>query len=187
MIVMMAALTDPDDRALILNLYQDHYSLVRKVIYGITRDASRVEDLINDTYIKLIINISALRTLNCRKTVAYLVYTARSVAIDFIIRRDVQNKHVYYGEDADLAEKVTDLAATVEEQVIRQEGLGEMYTVIQSLPEKQRDILYFKYILQMDDAEIAEIFKITPASVRQYLTRARRVARQTIQEVNRDE
>ena len=103
---MMAALTDPDDRALILDLYQDHYSLVRKVIYGITRDASRVEDLINDTYIKLIINISSLRTLNCRKTVAYLVYTARSVAIDFIIRRDVQNKHVYYGEDTDLAEKV---------------------------------------------------------------------------------
>ena len=87
----------------------------------------------------------------------------------------------------DAYEKVTDLAATVEEQVIRQEGLGEMYTVIQSLPEKQRDILYFKYILEMDDAEIAEIFKITPASVRQYLTRARRVARQTIQEVNRDE
>ena len=186
-IVMMAALTSPDDRAMMLGLYQDHYSLVRKVIYGITRDASSVEDLINDTYIKLIRNISALRALNCRKTVAYLVYTARSVAIDFIIRRDVQNKHVYYGEDADRAEKITDLAATVEGRVMRREGLDEMYAVIRSLPGKHSDILYFKYILEMDDAEIAEIFQIIPASVRQYLTRARRAARQRLQEVNRDE
>ena len=187
MTAIIAALTDHDDRELMLSLYQNFYGLVRNTVYGITRDTNNLEDLINDTYVKLIRNISALRPLNCRKTVAYLVYTARSVAIDFITRRDVQNKHVYYGEDTDLAEKVTDLAATVEEQVIRQEGLGEMYTAIQSLPEKQRDILYFKYILEMDDAEIAKIFKITPASVRQYLTRARRVARQSMQEVNRHE
>lgn len=184
MIVMLAALADSDDRALILDLYQDHYSLVRKVIYGITRDASSVEDLINDTFVKLIRNISVLRTLNCRKTVAYLVYTARSVAIDFIIRRAVQNKHGYYGEEADLAEKITELAATVEDRVIRQESLDEMYTAIQSLPDKYRDILYFKYILEMGDTGIAEIFKVTPASVRQYLTRARREARQSMQEVN---
>ena len=187
LIVMMAALTCPDDRSLMLGLYQDHYSLVRKVIYGITRDASSVEDLINDTYIKLIRNISTLRTLNCCKTVAYLVYTARSVAINFIIRRDVQNKHGYYGEDADLAEKITDLAATVEETVIRQVGVDEMYKVLLSLPEKHKDILYFKYILEMDDAEIADTLQITPASVRQYLTRARRAARQGMQEVNRHE
>ena len=49
---------------------------MRKVIYGITRDAGSVEDLINDTFVKSIRNISALNTLNCRKIVAYLVYTA---------------------------------------------------------------------------------------------------------------
>lgn len=187
MIVMLAALADPDDRALILDLYQDHYSLVRKVIYGITRDASSVEDLINDTFVKLIKNISVLRTLNCRKTVAYLVYTARSVAINFIIRRDVQNKHGYYGADADVTETITDHAATVEERILQQEGLDEMCAVIRSLPGKQRDILYFKYILEMDDVEIAEIFSTTPANIRQYLTRARRVAKQTMQEVDRHE
>ncbi len=35
------------------------------------------------------------------------------------------------------------------------------------LPEKQKDLLYFKYILGMADAEIAEIFEIAPDSVRQ--------------------
>ncbi|MDP3486817.1 MAG: hypothetical protein Q8S19_02650, partial [Bacillota bacterium] len=29
----------------------------------------------------------------------------------------MQNKHVYYGEDVDLAEKITDLAARVEERI----------------------------------------------------------------------
>ena len=81
-IVKMVALTSHNDRALMLGLYQDHYCLVRKVIHKITQDSNSDEDLSSDTYIKLIRNISSLRILNCRKTVAYLVYTARSVAVD---------------------------------------------------------------------------------------------------------
>jgi len=47
--------------------------------------------------------------------------------------------------------------------------------------------LYFKYILEMHDREIADILNIAPASMRQYLTRVRRKAKDLMnREMNQD-
>lgn len=53
-----------------------------------------------------------------------------------------------------------------------------MRDAILKLPEKEKELLYFKYILEMDNSELAEILGIALASVRQYLTRARRKAQE---------
>lgn len=186
MFVLLATLTDESDKDFILGLYRNHYALVRQVIYGITRDRDDLEDLINDSYIRLIKNVSTLQALDCHKTVAYLVYTARSVAINYSSHRGVQGKHLYYGQDADIGDTVVDLAAAVEEKIVCRENVEELYQGLARLPESYRDVLYFRYILGMTDAEIAEKLDITTVSVRQYLTRARRVARQRMQEVKID-
>ncbi|SFR14632.1 RNA polymerase sigma factor, sigma-70 family [Desulfoscipio geothermicus DSM 3669] len=78
----------------------------------------------------------------------------------------------------DLAEKVPSLEGTIEDRIIHQEEIEEMGNAILRLSEKQKDLLYFKYILEMTDTEIAETFGIAPDSVRQYLTRARRAAKE---------
>ena len=175
--MIIAAMEGEDDKAFMLSLYQDYYGLVRKSVYNITHEADNLEDLINDTFLKLIEKISLIRTLDGCKTAAYVVYTSRSVAINFIKHRDVQKKHVYYGEDADLAEAIFGLEETIEDRIIHQEEIEEMGNSILRLPEQQKDLLYFKYMLGMDDGEIAGIFGIASGSVRQYLTRARRKAK----------
>ena len=175
--MVIAAMESDENKAFILNLYHDYYGLVRKTVYNITHDANHVEDLINDTFIKLIEKISLIRTLDSCKRTAYIVYTSKSVAINFIKHRDVQKKHTYYGKDRDLAEKIPNLGDTMEERVVHQEEIEELGNAILRLPEKQKDLLYFKYILEMKDREIARIFEISPDSVRQYLTRARRKAK----------
>lgn len=58
--------------------------------------------------------------------------------------------------------------------------MKEMENAILRLPDKQKDLLYFKYILEMHDRDIAEILKISSDSVRQYLTRARRKAKELL-------
>ena len=106
LMLAIVTLESDDDKAFMLNLYKDYYGLVRKTIYSITHNNSEVEDLINDTFIKLIEKVSLLRTLDSCRLAAYVVYTSRSVAINFIKHRDVQNKHVYYGKDLDLSDKL---------------------------------------------------------------------------------
>lgn len=168
-----------------LKFYKEYYGLVRKTVYNITHDIGILKDLVSDTFLKLIEKISLLRTLESCKVAAYVVYTSRSVAINHIKRINVQNKHIFYGADADLAEKVIGIAEPIVDRIIHQEELEELSKAISKLPEKQKDLLYFKYILEMDEQKIAEIFGIAPDSVRQYLTRARRNAKQImIKEMN---
>ncbi|MDD3901738.1 MAG: sigma-70 family RNA polymerase sigma factor, partial [Dysgonamonadaceae bacterium] len=120
-----------------------------------THDTSHAEDLTNDTFIKLIEKISLIRAFESCKLVAYVVYTSRSVAINFIKHRDVQKKHAYYVEDMDLLEKLPGPDDAIEDRIIHQEEIAELGNAILKLPEKQKDLLYFKYILEMHDREIA--------------------------------
>ena len=185
MVIMMIAEMEDDDKAYMLTLYKGYYGLVRKTIYNITHDADNLDDLINDTFLKLIKKIPLIRTLENYKTAAYVVYTSRSVAINFVKRRGVQNKYVYFGEDTDLAEKIPGVEDTIVDRIIHQEEIEELANAISKLPEKQKDLLNFKYMLGMDDDNIAEILGIAPNSVRQYLTRARRSAKKImVKEMN---
>ena len=177
MVMMIISELADDDKAFMLKIYQDYYGLVRKTIYDITYDFGNLEDLINDTFLKLIEKLSVIRSLNSCKTAAYVVYTARSVAINFIKHRDIQRKHWFYGGDSDLSEDIPDREENIEERIIHREEIEAMGNAILRLPERQKNILFFKYILEMKDYKIAEILGIAAPSVRQYLTRARGKAR----------
>jgi len=140
LMVIITALESDDDKSFMLNLYRDYYGLVRKTVYNISRDRDSAEDLTNDTFIKLIEKVSLLRTLDCCKLAAYVVYTSRSVAVNFIKRRNVQHKHGYYGEDADMAEKVPSPEDNLEKRIIHQEEIEELGNAVLKLPEKKRRI-----------------------------------------------
>lgn len=179
MIVIFTAIAglDDDDRAFMLNLFKNYYSLARKTIFSIPRETKDIEDLINDSFVKLIDKIPLIRTLDCCKTTSYVVYTIRSVAINYIKHRKVENKHLYYSDDSDIANSPFIFEDDSDTRLIRKEEIDLLRDAISMLPEKEKDLLYFKYILEMKDDAIAEILGIAPGSVRQYLTRARRNAK----------
>ena len=176
--VIIAAMEDDDDKAFMLNLYQDYYALVRSTVYKVMRCENDIDDLVEDTFVKLIEKIPLLRTFDCCKTATYVVYTAKSVAINFIKHRDVQQKHTFYGEEAD----VSDGLMILEESYFHHEELDALSDAVLRLPEREKDILYFKYILEKTDSEIAEDLSISPGSVREYLTRARRAAKKLMEQ-----
>lgn len=169
----MKAKADQNTRAFMLELYHAYYGLVYKKIVAVTQETDSIEDLINDTFVRLIEKAFLLRTLERRKVVAYIAYTARSVAINFVKRRSIHNRHLFYTDDLELAAEL----ATTEEQVLKQHELECLRDAVLRLPQKQRDLLYFKYMLELSDTEIAQLLNISPPSVRQYLTRARRAAK----------
>ncbi|NLO48100.1 MAG: sigma-70 family RNA polymerase sigma factor [Clostridiales bacterium] len=166
----------PDDRTFMLELYHRYYRYVRKTIYGLTKDITDIEDLISDVFIRLIEKIPVLRTLTGCKTTSYVVYTARSVAINYIKHKYVERKHLYYGKDMDISDRISD-DGNVEGKLFHESDLELLGRAIAKLPQRQKDLLHFKYELEMNDKDIAEIMGIESNSVRQYLTRARRNAK----------
>ncbi len=179
---VITAMNDGDDKAFMLNLYQDYYALARSTVYKVIHRENDVNDLAEDTFVRLIEKIPLLRTLDCCKIAAYIVCTAKSVAINFIKHRDVQQKHTFYGENADISDELLIPEDTLEESYFRREELRALSKALLKLPEREKNILHFKYILEMNDAEIAKKLSISPGSVREYLTRARRAARKLMEE-----
>ncbi|EMS72689.1 RNA polymerase sigma factor [Ruminiclostridium cellobioparum] len=183
MIGLLAAITEleENDRAFVLHLYKNYYCLARKIIFSITHDNKDIEDLINDAFIKLIEKISLIRTFDSCKTTTYVVYTVRSISINYIKHKKVEKKHIFYSDDIDIAVDLSNLENDSGYELVRQEELDLLSDAVSKLPQKKKDLLYFKYVLEMKDEEIAKIFEIAPNSIRQYLTRARRDARKLIQ------
>ncbi len=180
LMMAIATIDNDDDKAFILNLYTDYYGLVKKNIYNITHDADQIEDLINDTFIKLIEKISVLREMDNYRTAVYVVYTSRSVAINYLKHKNIEKKYIYFRNEFDLAENLQIVEDDMEFRIINQEEIEALEKAVLKLPAKHKYLLYFKYILEMNDRNIAEILNIAPNSVRQYLTRARREAKKLI-------
>ncbi len=179
--ILLASMEDDDDRTFMVNLYQDYYALVRHTVYKVMRNENDMDDLVEDTFVKLIEKIPLLRTFDCCKIAAYVVYTTRSVAINFIKHRDVRQKHTFYGKEADISDELMISDDTLEEPFFHREELTSLSDAVLKLPDRDKDILYFKYILEKTDSEIAEDLSIGEGSVREYLTRARRAAKKLME------
>lgn len=169
---------EEDNKSFMINLYKNYYSLVRKTVFSITHDNKDIEDLIDDVFIKLIEKIVLIRTFECYKTITYIIYTSRSIALNYIKHKKVEYKHMYLYENIEGFSQYED---DLLERIIHQEEIELLSFAISKLPQQQKDLLYFKYFLEMSDDEIANLFGIAQNSVRQYLTRARRSAKKIME------
>ena len=178
--LLTATIESDTDREFMMRLYTEYYPLMRSKAYGIVREYAIVDDLVNDACVRLIGKISLLRDFDCCKLAAYIVYTVRSVSVDYIRRQSAQNKRVQAGFTAD--DDVADNGKSTEEIMIQSEEIDALRSAVMKLPERERDILHFKYTLEMKDAEIAQTFGIQPSSVRSLISRTRRKVYELIRE-----
>ncbi|MEA4933567.1 MAG: sigma-70 family RNA polymerase sigma factor [Lawsonibacter sp.] len=175
---MISAIENDSDKDFMLDVYDKYKQLVRKTIYRTLKTSKDIDDVTSETFIKLIEKISIIRSLSCHKLTAYIVITSKNTAIDYIKRRDVLNKHIYFGSEDDVSVELPDNAIEFEEQFLHQMDIDHLCQAIKKLPEGQKNILYFKYFLNMRDVEIAQTLGISPSSVPQYVKRARNAAKQ---------
>ena len=61
--LLLSTIQDDDDRAFLLNLYTEYYALVKSTVSRVTHGGQDSEDLIEDTFLKLIDKIPLLRLL----------------------------------------------------------------------------------------------------------------------------
>ena len=78
--------------------------------------------------------------------------------------------------DDELERWISDENALPEDIYIHEEELRALADALPKLSERDRRLLESKYILGLSDKDIAKELDISPPSVRNYLTRARRRA-----------
>lgn len=176
MLQLFLTIENESDKEFISGLYEKYYPIMKKKAYDITHDINVTDDLIHEAFIKLIDKIPILRSLSCCKQASYIVNTIKNISISYVRKRNSNANKQFIGDENDIAEMIEDTAITIEESFIKKEDIKSLGELMSKLSERDRNLLYNKYIFELSDKEISELMGIPVNNIRQYLVRARKRA-----------
>lgn len=142
--------------------------LLRAYLFRIVRNMADVDELLQETYARLLVAPSAERE-EVRSVRALILTIARNVAVDWLRHRDVVPMSLM----SDLAAlDVLDENARVEEIVNAHQELALLAECVAELPERCRQAFTLRRVYGLTQAEIAERLGITEGTVEQLVARA---------------
>jgi len=170
---LFSSMENENDRKFISMLYRQYYPVMKKHAYIMTKDADIAEDSVQETMIRLIPKVSLLRSLNDHKRTSYIVYTLKHVCVDYIRKKTQRGLTAAADERLN---QIPDFRPAMEEVFVKYEEIRSLEQALFHLSERDRNLLYYKYTLELKDQEIAELLQIPAQHVRQYVARAKRRA-----------
>jgi RNA polymerase sigma-70 factor (ECF subfamily) len=174
MLISLPPIDDLNDRQFMSELYERYRRIMYSKAMEHLADPQDADDLIQDCLEKLIKNVSTLRSLDDCALISYIVATVRNTAINLSKHLKVESRHVYLTDFED--EDPADFATLPEDILLSNEFSNAFAKVFDTLSEDDQLLLRGKYVLEMEDEELADIFGCAPNSIRMKLTRARRRA-----------
>lgn len=178
--MLLLAIENNNDREFMVTVYVELYPTMKAAAYQIVNDYHATEDIIHDAVAKLIEKLDLIRSFERPALVSYVSRTVRNTAINYYNKHMSGKQDLFYGLEPDTPAINTGYIETPEDVFNIKADYEELGLTIRRLSEKERDMLYLKYNQQLSDKEIGDIMGIKKDSVREYLTRARRKAKQYI-------
>jgi RNA polymerase sigma-70 factor (ECF subfamily) len=146
-------------------LYDNYEKPLLRFAKSLAGNKDDAEDLVQETFLRAINNITLLDTLSMAQTRSWLFKVLKNCLID-------KKRKAKFETLAEPGEDEFDcsIESKVESKLFIDEALSY-------LPEKSRDILYKRYILDMNSAEIASILSIPASTVRYHIHAAIKLLR----------
>ena len=136
-------------------LLKRHQSKVFTTIYLIVRDRYVAEDLLQDTFIKVVNTIKSGRYNEEGKFLPWVQRIAHNLAIDYF--RKGKRYPTIVMEDGSKVFNTLDFAEdSVESLKVKQDTVALLKRLIQELPESQKAVLIMRHYMQMSFQEIAD-------------------------------
>lgn len=150
-------------------LVRRHRAKVYSTILQIVKDRSIAEDIYQETLIKILGVIQEGRYNEEGKFLPWVLRVARNLSIDYF-RREKRNPQIKNSEAMLLMENFFRTDENQEKAIIREETTRYVRSLINQLPDKQREVLIMRHYNEMSFKEIA---KLTDVSINTALGRMR--------------
>lgn len=173
--LIIMAIEDENDRAFMTWLYLQYRRLIYSEVRKIVGNTDEVEDLVQTVVEKLLEKLPLLRGMERDKLVNYIISTAKNTAYNSLRGKE---QEILWEDQEELA----DPAPMPEEHILAQEDLYRLAQVWIDLDKKTQYLLSAKYILKKSGKEIASDLNMPSDNVRMALVRARRKARQAMEQ-----
>ena len=160
------------DRLFLEMLYDNYNWLMFKHAWRYFQNQTDVEDVVQQSFLKLIRYLPTLKKLNRNTLAVYIVNVIRSCSIDICRKRKTEKENNFSDFFEGYEETLEDDYDTdcVMENFL---SMQQLTNAISQLPEKNQFILEAKYLQSWSDSEISEIFGIKKNTVRTRLFRAK--------------
>lgn len=159
-----------DDKAFFLRFYEENKGFLFYTAQKYTDDPGDCEDIVQESILRLLKNVSTLRSLERNQTFKYIALTVRSAFLDH--RR---KKHAVTVDDGMLE------ALLGEEQMDSPlSAYLEIMALKQSLPPRDWMVLEGRYILGYSYEELSAQLGLTQENIRMIVSRAKGKARKLL-------
>ncbi len=160
-----------DDKSFVV-IYQRHINGLLSYGYKLCSDRELVHDCLQEVFMNLFLQRNKVR-IKIENLKAYLFVAFRNC----LIKKITKNRKHEHLEIKDVqAEIVFNVECSFQEQLIELEISSEikekLSAAVNSLPLKQKEIIYLKFEEELEYSEISEIMKISVESARKLLYRA---------------
>jgi len=172
----LSAIENENDRDFFEQLYIAYSNDMKLYARSLVNERF-AEDVLHNTFIKLIPKIDLLKELCPEKRRAYLLATIRSCSYD-ILRIEQKYTHI----DEEYIQILSEDSPTVIDKIIDQEGYEFLKSCIRKMSDTYREVCELKYVLRMKEWEIAQALGLSEKSVNARIFRGKQVLRKMIQE-----
>ncbi len=135
-----------------------YYPYVSKFLLKLTANDAISEDLIQDTFVKLIRSIDSFDVHGKAAFATYLMTIAKNCYIDYLRK----NKNIMVNIDE---QEIAD-TSTLENKVLNHLEASELLKAVDALPWEQAQAIKLKYLEQLTLQEIAEKFNTKPKTIK---------------------
>lgn len=144
------------DRSAISELIERHSKRVRSYIGMMVKDDDIADDIFQETFIKAVRVIDEGRYTDSGKFLSWVLRIAHNRVLDHF-RREKSNKQINESDAGyDVLGTMRFAQPTVEDQMISSQIEEDVRTLVEMLPDEQREVVKLRYYSKLSFAEIAE-------------------------------
>ncbi len=144
------------DRNAISQLIERHSRRVRNYIRMLVKDHDLTEDIFQETFIKAVWVIDEGRYCDNGKFLSWVLRIAHNLVIDYFRNRR-QNKSVTESDAGyDVLGTLKFADRTIEDELVSEQIERDIRSLVESLPEEQREVVRMRYFAGLSFKEIAE-------------------------------
>ena len=166
---VLGSVPEQDLNSIVIAMVYQYSALLNRVACSVTRDASEAEDVVQETFLRVLRHHNKLAELQDART--WLVRITWNLALDRKRRAKVRRQTDDFEEVARL---LTTRAVSAETELIAAQRHAKILRPIDTLPVREREVFLLSAVNELSNVEIALVLKTTDSTIRSRLYRARK-------------
>lgn len=163
-------MTEKESRDSISLLYDKYYPLFHKKAATFTDDQSEVEDILHDSFVKVLLRKEQIADMLLNEQISYVCTVITNTGIDYL---KYKSRYVFVSEDL-LDDIPDDIDVSPEEVLAVNEDKELSLKCFYKLNVKDRALIHLYYYEEYDAAKIAKCLHIKRKYIHQYIYNAKK-------------